>query len=250
MAFISNREDQLLISRLDDLCFAVEKYRKPCFLGFLDERQKEICHDALKRRRISYHFWGGYEDAERTCLGLFAGDIIKNDFPIACVELKFRPSDQIGHRDILGSLMGLNLKREAMGDIVVEEGKALLFVSPTVLPVILLELDKVGRCGVKCRETTVEEIVVERRFENISGTIASLRLDCTVAFLARCSRTDAVGLIRTGKVALNGVVQEDISRLIAEGCKVSVRGTGKFIYDGQHGTSKKDKLKVSFRRYS
>ena len=250
MAYTSNREDGLLLSRLDDLCAGAEKYYRPCFLGFLDERQQRLCKDALKYRGVTCRFYGGYGEAERTFLGVSPlEEISDEEFPLGCVQILYRECEALTHRDILGSLMGLNIKRESVGDIVVEPGRTWVFLARPVVPVVAGELSKVGRSGVKCQEVPCGELPVQKNFQEISGTISSLRLDCAVAFLAKTSRSEAAQLVASGRVALDGLPEEDAARQLWEGCKVSIRGCGKFIYDGQNGLSKKNKLRVIFRKY-
>lgn len=250
MAFTFNREEQLLLSRLDDLCAGAEKYCQSRFLGFLDQRQQRLCNDALRYRGCFYRFFGGSDGTERAFLGVSCEAAPTEDtFPISCLELSFRKEDSIGHRDILGALMGLNIAREAVGDIMVQPGQAWVFLSRTVLPVVAQELTKVGRCGVKCQEVSCGSIIVTPSFEALSGSLSSLRLDCTVAFLAQKSRSEAVRLIVEGKVALDGLEETDPTYHIQEGCRISIRGYGKFIFDGQQSFNKKHKLRVSFLRY-
>ena len=90
----------------------------------------------------------------------------------------------------------------------------------------------------------------ERRFTEITGSISSLRLDCVTAFLAGLSRADALALVSGGQVAIDGQTVQSPSRTVEQREKISIRGTGKFIYDRQVGISKKGKLRVQFRRYS
>ncbi len=238
------------MSRLEDLCAGAENRYRTSFLGFLDERQRKLCTDALKYRGVPFRFFGGYEDAERTFLGLSPQEEIPDEeFPLECVCLSFRECDALTHRDILGSLMGLNIKRDTIGDIIVEPGKALVFLTAAVVPVVMGELSKVGRSGVRCSRIPCAEVSVTRKFQELSGTITSLRLDCVVSFLTKASRSEAARLIAAGKVALDGLPSEDPDRQLWEGCRISIRGMGKFIYDGQNGLSKKNRLRVLFRRY-
>lgn len=252
MAYTSDREaEELILSRLNDLSTRCERQRKPCFLGFLDEFQQKVCRDALKRSPLRHRFFGGYEDAERLFLGISPWEEGLQDaaFPIACVGVTFRPQDGLSHRDFLGSVMGLSLKREAVGDILVEEGFARLYLSQPVKDAVLSQLTKVGRAGVSCREVPLGGAAI-RRYEEVTGTVSSLRLDCAVAFLAGLSRSAAARLITGGLVAVDGQAATDQTRLLRPGEKLSIRGTGKFLFDGELGTGRKGRLRVLFRKYS
>lgn len=253
MAYTSNKEgEEQILSRLADLQAACRRRDQPCYLGFLDEFQQRVCRDALRRSDLFSRFFGGCEEAERVYLGLSPWEdagLSDRDFPIRCVEAVFRRQDKPGHRDFLGAVLALGLRREAVGDIFVEEGRARILLSDSAADLVLGELTQVGRVGVVCREP-LSWGGGERRFTEVAGSVSSLRLDCVVAFLTGCSRSEAVALVSGGQVAVDGQVVQSPARTVEVREKLSIRGTGKFIYDRQTGVSKKGKLRVSFRKYS
>lgn len=256
MAYTSNKEgEELILSRLADLQARCLGQDRPCYLGFLDEFQQKVCQSALKKSPLYYRFFGGYQDAERVFLGLSPWEeagLADSDFPIRCVEAVFRHQDKPGHRDFLGAVMGLELKREAVGDILVEEGKASLFLTGPAADVVLTQLVQVGRTGVVCCEPLSWSSAAERqrRFTEVEGSVSSLRLDCVVAFLGDLSRFAAAELIARGQVFIDGQPAGNGARVLLLKEKISIRGTGKFIYDQQPGVSKKGKLRVRFLKYS
>ncbi len=140
MAYTSNLEgEERILSRLADLQSQCDRQNRPCFLGFLDEFQQKVCRNALGKSTLSYRFFGGYEDAERVFLGLSPWEdrgLEDGDFPIRRVEAAYRRQDKPGHRDFLGAVLALGLRREAVGDILVEEGKASLFLTCTAADVV------------------------------------------------------------------------------------------------------------------
>ena len=253
MAYTSNREGEaLVLSRLADLQRRCQSQDRPCYLGFLDDFQQKVCRDALRKSPVFHRFYGGCQDAERVFLGLSPWEdqgLEDRDFPIRCVEAVFRRQDRPGHRDFLGAVLGLELRREAVGDILVEEGKARIFLTGPAAEVVLAQLTQAGRVGVVCRES-LSWGAAARQYEEISGSIASLRLDCVVAFLGDLSRSAAAELIARGQVFIDGQPVGNGARVLLLKEKVSIRGTGKFIYDQQPGVSKKGKLRVRFLKYS
>ena len=253
MAYTSNREGEaLVLSRLADLQRRCQSQDRPCYLGFLDDFQQKVCRDALRKSPVFHRFYGGCQDAERVFLGLSPWEdrgLEDRDFPIRCVEAVFRRQDRPGHRDFLGAVLGLELRREAVGDILVEEGKARIFLTGPAAEVVLAQLTQAGRGGVVCRES-LSWGAAARQYEEISGSIASLRLDCVTAFLAGVSRSEALALVSGGQVAIDGQTAAAPARTVELKEKISIRGSGKFIYDRQLGISKKGKLRVQFRKYS
>ena len=135
-------------------------------------------------------------------------------------------------------------------DILVEEGKARIYLTAPAADVVLTQLVQVGRIGVVCCEPLSWSTATKRRFTEIEGSISSLRLDCVVAFLGDLSRSGASELIARGQVSIDGQPVGNGARIVELKEKISIRGTGKFIYDQQPGLSKKGKLRVRFLKYS
>ena len=80
---------------------------------------------------LTYRFYGGYEDSERKVLGLYFYDEIE-DFPVTALEITFRKADKLTHRDFLGALMSLGIERDTVGDILVEDGRCVVFVKSEI----------------------------------------------------------------------------------------------------------------------
>ena len=59
------------------------------------------------------------------------------------------PGAGLTHRDYLGSLMGLGLTREKLGDILLSQQGAQVVVLREVLPILLSQWEKVGRYPVR-----------------------------------------------------------------------------------------------------
>ena len=103
--------------------------------------------DVYKRQ-----LYGGFQEAERKVAGFFP-DYVEIDeqlpslFPLEPLTARFREQDKLSHRDFLGSLMGLRISREMIGDILVGNGFAVFFVLNQAVPPILNEMKKVGRVG-------------------------------------------------------------------------------------------------------
>ncbi|MDR1564224.1 MAG: hypothetical protein LBS74_04615 [Oscillospiraceae bacterium] len=250
---INSPEYSLFKARIEDILSQAEGGGFPCFSGFLDEGQQAIAlglafsiHSSCKLM-----LWGGFEAAERQMLGAFPPYLEPESasFPLTPVTLKFRRSDTLSHRDFLGSLMGLGLKREAVGDILTEQGRAVLFLKEPLGAFVAESLCKVGRVGVEAALGASEPLPQGSGFAPLSGTVSSLRLDCLVSLFAGCSRNQACELIRSGLVAVNGVQTEKTSQLILEASKLSIRGCGKFMIDEIGSPTKKGRLRVNGRKY-
>ena len=224
----------------------------PRFIGFLDEYGQEIVLTAASS--VGYRdalLYGGYENSERNYLGVFP-EYMQPDvslFPITPVTMRYREADRPSHRDFLGAMLALGIKREAVGDILVGTGECVAFLSDSVAGLVVGELTKVGLIGIKIQEGRGEELPVTFGFREISGTVGSERLDCIVALVTKLSREKASALISGGNVRINGCTELSVSRKLEEGDRLSVKGCGKFIVEGFGANTRKGRVHVTCQKY-
>ena len=123
-------QDAVLTARLSDAVRMAEQKNRCHFVGFLDEREAEIARSVMRRLRFDrFLLWGGHEEAERVLFGAFPSylDPEPSAFPLAAITARFRREDALSHRDFMGGLLSRGLQREALGDILLEEGRAVFF---------------------------------------------------------------------------------------------------------------------------
>lgn len=248
-------EDKILASHIQDMTGICEKSRKPRFSAFLDERQIIIAEAVLNSLHWeSYRLFGGYEEASRKVLGVFPAyyeaEEGSGEFPITALTFRYRESDKLTHRDFLGAFMATQIKREMLGDIIVSDGRTTAFVYETVSHTLMSEISKVGSVGVKVSEDSEPELNISQSFTERNGTVSSLRLDSIVGMAAGISRGKAVSLIKGGYVSVMYVTEESPSFMLSEGDVFSVRGTGKFLLFSVNGTTKKDRIHITIKKYN
>ena len=249
---MEKHEEKLFYDRLSDLIHGVERDWTARFTFFLDERQQ-----ALAKRYLQYEgfhqfmMYGGFEQAGRKLLGLFPEyqEPSGGDFPLQAVTLRYREVDKPRHQDILGTLMGLNVKRELIGDILIGEEHAVIFLLEPAHTLVLNELKKIGRAGVKTENGQPEILPEPYTLKPIGGTVSSLRLDCLVAFFTNLSREKASQLIRSGQVSVNFFEVDEISYGVGEGDIFSIRGYGRFVLTHVGGLSQKGRLHLLGHQY-
>ena len=212
---------------------------------------KRFCH---ARRDVRYIFSGGFDGAERMRLFFLPDYISEEDFPlednIAAIYAKC-PFGNPSHRDWLGSLMGLGIKRETVGDILALGDEGYILCTPQIADFICDNLTKIGRLGVKCREVPLSDIrVPEPVFDVVSGTVASLRADTVLSLAFGISRTKVSDLIRDGKFSLDHTEELSPSREICEGALLSLRGYGRAKLAGIGGMSKKGRQFIELHVFS
>lgn len=200
---------------------------------------------------VRLDFISGFDEAER-CAAVFINTdwgAYEQDEIISAIKISHRKQDEISHRDILGAVLSLGITRECVGDIFVGD-TCFLVCLKSVANFISDNLDKVGKFGVKTETIPLSELPKsEKRLEEKSDTVASLRFDCVVAAMFNISRGIAAEYIVGGKAQLSHIICEKCDKEVKDGDIISVRGLGraKLIHVG--GESKKGRIWITIGKY-
>ncbi|MBQ2931530.1 MAG: hypothetical protein IJE62_01625 [Clostridia bacterium] len=248
-------DSKALLARAEDTAELCEKQYSPKAFGFLTPADAAVIRQNFAKKNlgadISFKFFGGYPDAERSLFLVYpdyAEDTVDEEF-IALVEITGRDISTLCHRDFLGSLLGLGLKREKLGDILCLEDRTLVFAAKDIAGYIVSNLDMVARVGVKARVLELGKAQIpKRQFDEIRTTVASLRLDSVVGAALKTSRSAAAEAIRAKRVLVNWQECMDISAKISPGDVFSVRGAGRFRLSEDIKTTRKDRLGICIEK--
>ncbi|HEU5139732.1 MAG TPA: RNA-binding protein [Bacillales bacterium] len=216
---------------------------------FLDPRQQDIVRAVIgDQDDISMSFSGGSENAERKRLLLLPpySQSEDEDHGLTLFEVNYpRKFASIGHRDLLGALMGIGLKREKFGDLLFQDGQVQFVVAKEIASYVRLNLTEVGSSPVELEEIPIQEIlVVPESWSEQGGTVSSLRLDAVLSEVYRLSRAKITPLIRKGFVKVNWKTVEQPSYSLRTGDYLSFRGKGRSKLLGVEGPTKKGKQRI------
>lgn len=145
--------------------------------------------------------------------------------------------------------MSLGIERETVGDILVEDGRCVIFVKSELKDYIVSQIFKIGNVGVKIKDADINKLPLGRGFEESSYTVTSLRLDNIVAALAGVSREKTKNIILSGNVSVNFLLNQNVSHIMHEGDVLTIRGKGKYILNGVLGETKKGRIRISVIHY-
>lgn len=243
-----NLEQKQLLSRIEDLADLAEKRDRPCCMGFLTPAEQLFLLKITELNDICrLEFDGGYPQAERKLA------VVKPQYeceeiqlPISILAVECR--ERVGHRDILGSVMALGIKRDRVGDILDRCTPPIFICDSGIAPLITAELNRVGRLKVRVHSTIIEDIP-DPQIVIRTATVASLRLDSIVAEGFKMSRVKAASLIKSGAACLNWVPCDNVSSSVTEGDKISLRGYGKIELKEIGSNSKKGRTFVTIAKY-
>jgi Uncharacterized conserved protein, contains S4-like domain len=259
------KEELLLQKRLIELSNLAYQRNITTYSDFLNLNELNILQVSPKNLFPSgYETFGGYAYAERQMVSFlpdaFSCTDRKNDaashdtyhYPIQI--LKIRPlqkkfSDKLTHRDYLGAILNLGTRRNKIGDIVILENETLVFVHNSIADFIKDSLSRIKHTSVSTELTKQEEVNYTPRYEEITGTVSSVRLDSLLSLAFPLSRSKLTGLITGGKVFVGGKLITTNAYKIKESDIISVRGMGKFMYYGVLSQTKKGRLYIQIHKY-
>lgn len=243
-------DDKQLVAQLNDGIDLCLTRQKPYFMPFMSERKQAVLFSELKKAYFdNYLFFGGYGNSERKMLGLFFDEPCEDCFPISAVEFSFRKCDKLTHRDFLGALMSLGIERETVGDILVEDGRAVVFVKTELSDYIMSQISKVGSVGVKVDDADLSKLPQGIGFEEKTYIVSSLRLDNIVAAVCRLSREKTRTVIMADSVCVNFEETKNVSLNLKEDDVFTIRGKGKFVLKSILGTTGKGRIRISVIHY-
>lgn len=250
-------DDRLLLAKVLDRAQQAQSRNVPAATDFLSKAQQAQALDLLHQAGIpenTYVCLGGWEGAERNLI-LFLPDWLEpedadSQSPIRCLRAAFREDEKLSHRDFLGSLMGLGLVREKLGDILVGPASADLIVLDTVADFLLNSWNSAGRAKLTVTEIDPANLhIPEVKCEEVRDTVSSLRLDAVASTGFRMARGKAADLVASGRVQVNWRECTKPDKLLARGDTVSARGFGKFVLSEVGGITKKGRTSIVLKRY-
>lgn len=248
-------EDQQLQRRFMELAERAYNTGRYTYTSFLNLRELDVfSRMANHLRHVSYALWGGTEGSERKLIQFGNHELCgyEESPPIACARIKpvhAKFADDLTHRDFLGAIMNLGIEREAIGDIRVIENAGYVFCLTRIAPYIIEQLTAVRHTTVACAIVPGLPEAAAQAMESVAIQVASERLDAVLAHLYKLSRADAQELFQSGRVFVNDRMQESCSYAPKAGDIVSVRGYGRFRYNGITGRTKKGKHVVTVEKY-
>lgn len=244
-------EDEIYLQkRFKELGEKSEKCSQYFFTGFLSVSDISLLHETCDKSGIRYTLWGGMENTERQMARFGDTESMGYEVPFPIVILHVKPllekfADDFNHRDFLGAIMNLGIKRDTVGDIFVDGKEAYLFVDEKIADYIVENLNKVKHTHVKVEKQDEIPGTIEVKKQEKEILVSSLRIDVVVAGRYKLSRNEALLLFRNQKVFVDGRVCENNSYQVKEGDTISVRGLGKMTFKSISGETRKGRIYIT-----
>ncbi len=248
------QETQFLKKRFIDLSKRADDKNIVTFSNFLNMNELDILRQCTKECYSSFQVSGGYAHAERQ-MAAFIPDALSYvwEYPmdVVCItpdHPKF--AEPLTHRDVLGTCMGLGLKRESLGDILMLESGITVFCIRSVTSFILENCTAIRHTAVTCRQIPVADFSYEPKMSENESIVSSLRLDTILADVCKLPRSAAQKIINEGNACVNARKIQQNGYNCQNGDLLSVRHFGKFQIETDGQTTKKGRIKYKYKIYS
>lgn len=228
----------------------------------VDELSDVIKTEKVNNQYVDTFYYGGYNEAERK-VALFIPKfyslseddfeeyiLSNNESPIELLSVKKDKFSTVNHRDYLGALMGLGIKREVIGDIILNENGCFIFCLKSIARFIIENFNQAGRAQLTVSKGNIEQLKSnEIKTEVLFASVASMRLDCLIAAAFRLSRGAAIEYINQGLVYVNSSQILKTDYLLKSTDKLVLRGKGKVVIEEIIGENKKGRIHLNIKRY-
>ena len=254
------QEDKVIIAQVLDIISLMEKGQKIESTDFLDMYQISLVETFLKKISFeNYILYGGFEEAERKVLIVYpekyTKEMLEKNYgkiiSIVKIELPEENHGKYAHRNYLGGIVKLGLKREKVGDILVFDDGADIVTVNDFAQILCTELGSLTRFqNSKIEVLDIKNIRTrEIKLEEVKIIVPSLRLDNFVSDLARTSRSKAVDIIDQERVFVNGKNETKASKQIKKDDVITIRGKGRFVIKDFVGNTRSGRTVVLVEKY-
>lgn len=210
--------------------------------GFLTPKEQLILQTFIKEYQMVFD--GGYEQAERKQAQVILYPSKEKEYCI--YQLKYNKKfHEIGHRDVLGSVLNLGVERNQIGDIIIQEDVVQIIVTKKIAPFLIQNFTMIKKAKIQLKEV---DHVIERNdeFEEVECFVTSFRLDVFVAAFTKLSRKVASEMIEKGNVQVNHQVVYSSNYQCEVDNLISIRQHGRYIFKEKITKSKKGKYRIVY----
>ena len=254
------QEDKICLAQVLDKIEISKKTNKIQYTDFLDMYQVSLVQNFLRKIQITNcKLYGGYEEAERTIVIIYPENytesMIEKNYnkmlKIVRIQLPEEEKGKYTHRNYLGGIVKLGLKREKVGDIIVSTQGADIVVVEEFSNILKEQLPSLTRF----ENSKIEIVEIEKlkkkevKVEEIKIIVPSLRLDNIVSDLARTSRSKAAQIMNQERVFINGQNETKLSKQVKLNDVITIRGKGRFVIKKFEGTTRSGRTVVAIEKY-
>ena len=225
--------EEVFVKKVLDYLDQVQYKQRLILTQFLDPYHQSIVKSVIGHQdEVQVLENGGFihSESQRMIIAPYFYEIEKEDFEIVVFKIIYaKYFEKLTHRDILGALMSIGIKRELFGDIVEKDKDFYLAVDQHIYEYLKDELKMIKRSKVKLTKCQ-EEIEVKNEYIIKSFIVSSMRLDKIISSFYKISRQKAAEFIRAGHVKVNHKPVEQINYLCNNKDIISFKKHGRVMF--------------------
>ena len=256
------QEDRFLLSQVLDKIDKCKKNNKIEDTDFLDMYQIALLKSFFRKIDFkNYVLFGGYQEAERKIIIIFPDgyniSMIEKNYSKIIKGIRIILPEQrnekieYSHRNYLGAIIKVGMRREKVGDIIVSKNGADILIKQESAESLMQELKLLNRF----ENSSFQLIDIsdlnepDIKIEEVNIIVPSLRLDNFVSDLARTSRNKAVQIINSERVFVNGQNETKPAKQVKIGDVITIRGKGRFVVKEFVGSTRSGRSVVRIEKF-
>ena len=208
--------------------------------NFLDpSTYKQVCS---RLKGYKYNTYIPYEDSDKLI-------IYTKEIPHIRL-LEIITYDKLTHKQILGSLYGLNIASELFGDIIITNNHYYIIIMNDIYDLFIKDYNMVGNSHIKLQEVPLSILKnYQRQYQEITLIVSSLRIDTVVSKLINASRDSIKNKFYNDEIILNYEPCHKLTYKLNEEDIFSIRKYGKYKFIGVINSSKKGNYIIKCYKY-
>lgn len=251
---MNNKDERFLVNRFVELAATAYSRNIYTYTEFLNIHEISILKSIKNQLPpVTLELTGGNRYAERK-IGIFSPTEIyyEEEPPISIIKIaskNSRYSDILTHRDYLGAILNLGITRGKLGDIFIIDNTAYVYCLSDIALYICDNITKIKHTYITAEIIDYIDFEIKPKLKKITGIISNIRLDSVISTAFNISRNSMIPLIEGGQVFVNGKMITSNGYFVRENDIISVRGMGRFIYNGIIKETKKGRNMISIDIY-
>ncbi|HEX6594855.1 MAG TPA: YlmH/Sll1252 family protein [Bacillota bacterium] len=221
---------------------------------FLNPRQQQIVDMLIGANDYELtvgQFGGGpFTERKRAIIAPYYEEMKNHSYKITLMQASYQKKFiTLQHRDVLGAFLSLGIKRDKLGDIIVENGTIQILCATEIAHYVRLNLTSIKNATIQLEEKPLSKLIEKKLvWQESMTTVSSLRLDNVIKEIYNISRKEASEMIAKKLVKVNFKVIEDAKFQLQPEDLLSVRGKGRSKLVAVHSRTRKDRLRITTAR--
>lgn len=238
---LANLYERIVISNKSGLCIFSNEFYPPSIWKVMNNLQDKL--------QVKVDTFGIFEDADRRLISF--NRYYDEELPVYLVRVNLNNKfENITHKDCLGSLMSLGIKREKFGDLVLDDSKLYFPIVNEVFDYINENLTKIKHTPIVINKLDLFNEMPMKKFEEKIIITSSIRIDAIVSSITGVSRNKAIELIKHNFVKVNYINVTEKDKCVQLEDVITIEKYGKYIINEQISTTHSQRLRIKIKKFT